>query len=471
MVEFQLSKQQQEAVDYSGEHMLIKGIAGSGKTTVLLAKAQTLLSKFPNVTITLFTFNKTLKKYASDLAELLGHNGLMVTTFHGWSYQKLRDKKIRINAVTDREQKECLKHSIEKLGKTITSRFISDSKYRDFLLEEIAWMKGMDIRKEGSYLTAERTGRGSKVRVTEADRKVIFGIMTEYNKRLQALGKKDYSDYALMLMDEWSKESSNACIDYVFIDEAQDLNYLQLLLLRKAARKGLIIAADKGQKIYKTSFSWRQIGINVSGGRTKVLTQSYRSTKQIIMLAHSLQKHDPLVKEKDEEYVSPDYPSIEGPTPQVWTCNGSLEESNLIKRFVQEIQKSHPDYTIGLTARTWSDIYGLKSKLEQASIKPEVIQKDEGDCLTPGIKMTTFHSIKGLEFDAVIIFKLNHGNVPLTENLPVESGSDDEHEAVERRLLYVAMTRAKKMLYLINSASKSNFQDELDASLYELKKV
>ena len=42
--------------------------------------------------------------------------------------------------------------------------------------------------------------------------------------------------------------------DYVYIDEAQDLNQVELQLLRKIARKGFYVCADDGQKIYRTNY-------------------------------------------------------------------------------------------------------------------------------------------------------------------------------------------------------------------------
>ena len=63
--------------------------------------------------------------------------------------------------------------------------------------------------------------------------------------------------------------------DHIFIDEAQDLQQVQLQVLRAAARKSFIVAADKGQKIYKTSFTWKEIGLNILGGRTKILKDSF----------------------------------------------------------------------------------------------------------------------------------------------------------------------------------------------------
>lgn len=58
-----------------------------------------------------------------------------------------------------------------------------------------------------------------------------------------------------------------------------------------------------------------------------------------------------------------------------------------------------------------------------------------------GVVLTTMHSSKGLEFDSVYIVGVNEGLVPY--QVSEESKLDIEEE---RRLLYVAITRAKKTL-------------------------
>lgn len=73
-----------------------------------------------------------------------------------------------------------------------------------------------------------------------------------------------------------------------------------------------------------------------------------------------------------------------------------------------------------------------------------------------GISMMTIHLAKGLEFDAVFVAGVNEGILPHQRSM---FSPDDVEE--ERRLLYVAMTRARKELIL-------NFYDAPSHFLYEL---
>ena len=102
-----------------------------------------------------------------------------------------------------------------------------------------------------------------------------------------------------------------------------------------------------------------------------------------------------------------------------------------------------------------------------------VSDKDEYDNGDGKINLMTFHSVKGLEYDYVFILGMEEGLFPHMNSL-MESGELEE----ERRLCYVAITRAKKDLYILNARRRvlfgkeqtnppSRFIGEIDASLID----
>ena len=94
-----------------------------------------------------------------------------------------------------------------------------------------------------------------------------------------------------------------------------------------------------------------------------------------------------------------------------------------------------PASSIGVIARSHQRIREIELCLRRSNIESETVLKDQGDVLSPGVKLTTFHSAKGLEFDHVIVTGLSEGILP--ENEPLDSAEEDLKEwlAVERRLL------------------------------------
>lgn len=72
----------------------------------------------------------------------------------------------------------------------------------------------------------------------------------------------------------------------------------------------------------------------------------------------------------------------------------------------------------------------------------ELKAKDKKKDNTPSVTLATFHGSKGLEFDSVFITEANEGVTPHHKSIK------DEDIEEERRMFYVAMTRAKKNLYI-----------------------
>jgi DNA helicase-2/ATP-dependent DNA helicase PcrA len=109
--------------------------------------------------------------------------------------------------------------------------------------------------------------------------------------------------------------------------------------------------------------------------------------------------------------------------------------------------------------------------LTQASLEAGDHQADAGE---DALQLMTVHAAKGLEFNAVFVGGLEEGLFP-HEN----SFSDPKGLEEERRLMYVAITRARQRLYLTNAQSRmlhgqsrypirSRFVDEIPAELLQV---
>ena len=87
----------------------------------------------------------------------------------------------------------------------------------------------------------------------------------------------------------------------------------------------------------------------------------------------------------------------------------------------------------------------LTDYLQQVSLVSDTDDMDESEYVT----LATVHSVKGLEFRCVFVIGMEEGTMPISR----AAGNDDELEE-ERRLMYVAITRAKERLYLTRSKSR-----------------
>lgn len=466
MVKYILTPTQMDAVNAKGEHILVKGIPGSGKTTVLLTKLQNIVDEDPSASILFITFNNTLQKYIkeslqNDLEEELQmeleHLNVEVYTYHKWATKMLHKLKMYKAPI----EKGTFGTFINELSGT--HRFYTDKKYHSFLEEEIAWIKEKGIKTFKEYKEIRRTGRGTALQVN--DRKVVYTILEAWNSYLNANSFYMWQDYANVVNDNIESVNKYFEYDYIFIDEAQDLSQVQLISLRKIARKGLVIAADLGQKIYKTDFTWLSVGIKVQGGRTKKLSGAFRSTKEIMDLANSLLKHDSTLNPED---IEQEYDAEEsGLLPGVLNAKSFKYETELVAKLIKDIHAQTKadgwEPTIGILLFENNRLDGWRKSLYYSNIQSEIIRDQYGSALKPGVKLLTMHGAKGLEFDYVIISGLNQRFPSLINRL-----DDEMSHAIDtnRRLLYVSMTRAKENVYLTFKGNPSRFIEELDKELY-----
>ena len=90
--------------------------------------------------------------------------------------------------------------------------------------------------------------------------------------------------------------------------------------------------------------------------------------------------------------------------------------------------------------------------------------KDAGAKLT----FSTIHSAKGLEFSRVFVVDLYEGTLPSTSSIE-DLREDPELYEEERRLFYVAMTRAKRELYLMYSHYTNGRKNEISSFVTDLE--
>jgi superfamily I DNA/RNA helicase len=114
---------------------------------------------------------------------------------------------------------------------------------------------------------------------------------------------------------------------------------------------------------------------------------------------------------------------------------------------------------ICLVARTNKLLEDYKKELPNAGIKVYEIKRNKLDDRSfDGIRVATMHRVKGLEFPYVFIAAVNNRVIPLaaavSDNDPV---SKNESIAAEKCLLYVALTRAQKAVYITSYGAQSEF--------------
>ncbi|MDO8481903.1 MAG: 3'-5' exonuclease [bacterium] len=134
-----------------------------------------------------------------------------------------------------------------------------------------------------------------------------------------------------------------------------------------------------------------------------------------------------------------------------------IEESGIQKMFDKKTEEGRERLgnvreLANLAAKYESDEppSGIERILEEAALQSEQDQLDM-DKDKSGISLMTVHAAKGLEFDAVFIVGLEQGLFPSLRN------DQDRDPEEERRLFYVALTRARKHLYLTYAYERTKY--------------
>ena len=119
---------------------------------------------------------------------------------------------------------------------------------------------------------------------------------------------------------------------------------------------------------------------------------------------------------------------------------------------------------LGLRAKGRFDEHDLRAWLDRVSLVQPLDEAGEGGDL---VSLMTVHGAKGLEFDCVLVCGLEDGLFPLAPRLDHRFRPDPaaQRAAVEeeRRLMYVAITRARNELYLAYPLVRMAFEGGMDA--------
>lgn len=364
-----LDRQQEAMAKSLGEgHRVIRGVAGSGKTLVLVYRARLLSQLMPRQRILVTCFTRSL---ASQLRSLLA---------------------------------DCSNVEVRHL----------DSVMADVIRRAHLPHPGFD-------------GDDSGERVAEV--------------ALQGLTRGGITKYRAVLLDEAQDFGTNALRFAVGLTEGGEAG-------------DLIVVADAAQNIFRRKFSWKQAGIQAQG-RTRLLRVNYRNTKEILEFASRFLEGSSVlyadeVPDWDDEnaYIPPQSAARTGPYPEVVLVEQPQEEIQAASELaVRWVDGREPRSTAVLypssNFRGGNRAEALYRALRGKGIpvywltRPEdTAARDNLATAKDPLVLSTVHSAKGLEFPSVILCGV------------WREGQDEE---TNRRLAYVAMTRATERLAVVST--------------------
>ena len=432
----------------------VAGSAGTGKTIVAIHRAVRLARDNPNARILLASFSQPLADaMAKKLLVLAPETGGIVprittASFHGIAEQMYQlEHGVRPRIASDAVLRERLRTAAASANlKGFSERF---------LLSE--WTNVIDawgLTALGAYSTVQRMGRKSRLGPNQRAR--LWPVFQAVREALAAERYTTWADVFTGLADALAQRPRKPFY-HVIIDEAQDLAPAELRFFAALAPEtadGLFLSGDVGQRIFQHPFSWASLGVDVRG-RSHTLKVCYRTSQQIRRAADQLL---PTVL-RDTDGLEDERRGIisvfDGPAPEVRSLPTIAAEADTVRQTIGTwLADGIAPHEIGLFVRTPQLVTRARATIAGLT--------GEGDMTTAPMSLA-----KGLEFRAVIVMACDEGTLPLDERVADaadEAELDDIYET-ERRLLYVACTRAREHLLLTGVAPTSEYLADFTSAL------
>jgi len=455
-------------------HNVVLGTAGSGKTTLAIYRSLGLSQLDPKEKVMLVTFNTTLVKYLEAIAGRELKN-IDVRNYHKFARGYLNSKgKIPgwnriVSGLEDGSNKKLVfvKQAIDNTKKRIGNNRTLRRNETVFL-EEINWIEKMGLSSLEEYEKIERIGR-LNTRITRENRKIFFGVYEEYLKVRNDEGYLyDWEDMATAVYNEFLLDSEKRFYKHIVIDEGQDLSPMMLKSLVHAIPDdgSLTFFGDVAQQIYGGRISWRDAGLNIEKRKIWRFDRNYRNSKEITKLAIAVSKLPYFLNESD--LVEPAMPTASSPHPAIVKFENEERELEWV---VDTAIKSSDRQRLAILVRDREAVDIIEAQFRKCGIYPQILKSKMGTLNTEEpISVGTYHSAKGLEFDMVLMPYCSTDRLPGGDKIEALEGREEALKE-DIKLIYVAITRAKRGLIISYTGEKTELLPSNDENLYTERSI
>ena len=315
-----------------------------------------------------------------------------------------------------------------------------------------------DVQDMSTYLLTGRAGRGKPL--SRKQRMDVWTLVEAYNTYKQTQNLVDRSELFNKATRHF-RQAPTKPFRHIIADEIQDFSNIELRFLRSLAAENtndLFLVGDPFQNIYTRKLNFTRAGVSVRGNRSRRLRINYRTSEEIKRLAMSTVagiNYDDFDGEQEQlnGYLS----LFHGEKPVYQLFRSSEDELQYIVDKMQAFRQQglqYQDMAVGF--RTRDALRDLKSRLHALEI-PYTDTTTNTTTSSDAVTLSTFHSLKGLEFKVVFLAGINSRTCPFLHRgyHELEANEKIDYENSEKSLLYVAMTRAVQWLGISGTGMKS----------------
>ena len=513
---YSLDRQQIESIENDSQNTLVIAGAGTGKTTTIIGKIKWILNKWlknksktlPRILIISFTHATRVELEKRVLAEVLENDEifkiyhpsdfLRVETFHSLALKimksarqnkRARPEKIRLSEVSFEDFLKQARFNIPEEEAEVYDRLyylmrnyhieyqdlkqINNTEYSWF------WQKDLWLKNLKQIQKMEELGR-------------------EYKKEMASRGEVDFASFLEEAINSLTSIKNSArpewfkifCFNFVIIDEYQDISPLEYALIRNLREKQnfkLFCVGDDWQTIYQFAGSEIDLILDFKKywGETKIfkIERTYRFPEQLAKTSGKFIMRNKTQLIKDIQGINCRDPD------QIVEINGPSERTDLnsLRFFFLNLPRNTRVFLLG---RYNFDIKKISHceflNFDYETNEPRILMPERPDL---NIKFCSAHKSKGLQADYVFIVNCRDATLGfpsqvkekelitlarkalLQKNSQMKLGNSqkgkflnmiwknlrptkDDEFAEERRLFYVAMTRARKKIFFLTVQEK-----------------
>lgn len=469
----QYNEPQKKAITGSAQTILCVAGAGSGKTTTLTKRIEFLI-RFRSVApgdILAITFTRKARQEMQQRLAQAGVSGIYVETFNSFcermlvKYADLAYGRI-MRVLTFRDKVRLMESALAHIRKTAEEcimLYYTAAQQRGKEPQELFYGFMNDCFSIIEHYKCERndlddfSGRMGLGQHERAGAKMVYNICRFILDTVEKEGLRDYTDQLLDTLHLFAEHPDVVPqFKHVLVDEYQDINALQDKLLGVLKPANIFCVGDPRQSI----FGWRGSHLRYildfqekyPQGEVITLRKNYRSCGEIVQLINSCISGMRLPELEHAREAKGSVVLVE--------CDDEAGEHKYVIKAIESSTTARQD--IFVLARTNRQLQELHEQMKLRGIRHVVRSDEHNELAGEGeVTLSTTHAIKGMEASLVFVvgcssmyFPCRAGDHPIVDMV---KELDYDREDEERRLFYVALSRAKDAVHMTYSGSLTWF--------------